>query len=128
MIRFPIQRLLSSFHTFCLSLCLLLLFQHQSKGMASTQGQDVVLCQLCTNPVEHHCNLCHVNLSALPALLRTWRIKHIGTKLWFINRKEGHVLPSATHTRKPDVKCTAENAVNQLVHCVLQQHTKTRFY
>lgn len=100
MIRFPIQRLLSSFHTFCLSLCLLLLFQHQSKGMASTQGQDVVLCQLCTNPVEHHCNLCHVNLSALSALLRTWRIKHIGTKLWFINRKEGHVLPECDPHKK----------------------------
>ena len=30
--------------------------------MASNQGQDVVRCQLCSNPVEKHCNLCHVDL------------------------------------------------------------------
>ena len=30
--------------------------------MTSTQGQDIVLCQLCPNAVEYHCNFCHVNL------------------------------------------------------------------
>lgn len=30
--------------------------------MASTKGQDAVLCRMCPNPVEHHCNLCHLDL------------------------------------------------------------------
>ncbi|XP_062587190.1 uncharacterized protein LOC134248830 [Saccostrea cucullata] len=30
--------------------------------MATSQGQDIICCQLCSNPVEHHCNLCRVDL------------------------------------------------------------------
>ncbi|XP_022310020.2 uncharacterized protein LOC111115542 [Crassostrea virginica] len=30
--------------------------------MATSQGQDVIRCQLCPNPVELHCDLCHVDL------------------------------------------------------------------
>ncbi|XP_061165588.1 uncharacterized protein LOC133174482 [Saccostrea echinata] len=30
--------------------------------MGSAQGQDIIRCQMCSNPVEHHCNLCHVDL------------------------------------------------------------------
>ncbi|XP_061165668.1 E3 ubiquitin-protein ligase TRIM71-like [Saccostrea echinata] len=30
--------------------------------MAGVQGQDVIRCELCPNPVENHCNLCHVDL------------------------------------------------------------------
>lgn len=61
--------------------------------MASTQGQDVVVCQLCPNPVEHHCNLCRVDLCS-PCTL-----KHLADKtnrheiVEFINRKEGPALP-----------------------------------
>lgn len=30
--------------------------------MARNQAQNVVVCQMCPNPVENHCNLCHVDL------------------------------------------------------------------
>lgn len=76
------------------------MFQHQSTVMASTQGQDVVLCQLCPNPVEHHCNLCHVDLCP-PCTLR-----HLSDKtnrheiVEFINRKKGPVLPECDTHRK----------------------------
>lgn len=61
--------------------------------MATTQGQDVFFCQLCTNPVEHHCNLCHVDLCS-PCIL-----KHLTDKtnrleiVELINKKEGPIFP-----------------------------------
>ena len=30
--------------------------------MATSQGQDILWCHLCPDPVEHHCNHCRVNL------------------------------------------------------------------
>ena len=57
--------------------------------MATSQGQDVVRCQLCPNPVEHHCNLCHVDLCF------DCTFKHMADKskrhevVDFINKKEG---------------------------------------
>lgn len=64
--------------------------------MASTQGQFAVLCHLCPNPVEHHCNLCDVDLCS-PCIAT-----HMADKtkqhevVDFINRKKGRILPECS--------------------------------
>lgn len=69
--------------------------------MTSTEGQDVVLCRLCLNHVEHHCNLCHVDLCT-PCIQ-----KHLADKtkrheiVQFINKKEGLIFPECkSHKQK----------------------------
>lgn len=93
--------------------------------MASTQGQDVVLCQLCTNPVEHHCNLCRVDLCS-PCIL-----KHLADKtnrheiVEFINRKEGPVLPECdTHKKKRCEMYCRECCKPTCALCVTTSHKK----
>ncbi|XP_052695450.1 uncharacterized protein LOC128173820 [Crassostrea angulata] len=93
--------------------------------MASTQGQDVVLCQLCTNPVEHHCNLCRVDLCS-PCIL-----KHLADKtnrheiVEFINRKEGPVLPECdTHKKNRCEMYCRECCKPTCALCVTTSHKK----
>eukprot|EP00105_Crassostrea_gigas_P007529 XP_011421807.1 PREDICTED: uncharacterized protein LOC105324438 [Crassostrea gigas] len=96
--------------------------------MASTQGQDVVVCQLCPNPVEHHCNLCHVDLCS-PCTL-----KHLADKtnrheiVEFINRKEGPVLPECdTHKKNRCEMYCRECCKPTCALCVTTTHKKHDF-
>nr|XP_022305300.1 E3 ubiquitin-protein ligase TRIM71-like [Crassostrea virginica]XP_022305301.1 E3 ubiquitin-protein ligase TRIM71-like [Crassostrea virginica]XP_022305302.1 E3 ubiquitin-protein ligase TRIM71-like [Crassostrea virginica]XP_022305303.1 E3 ubiquitin-protein ligase TRIM71-like [Crassostrea virginica] len=61
--------------------------------MATSQGQDIIRCQLCPNPVEHHCNLCHVDLcfNCILAHMADKTKRH--EIVDFMNRKEGPLLP-----------------------------------
>nr|XP_034321768.1 uncharacterized protein LOC117688156 isoform X2 [Crassostrea gigas]XP_034321769.1 uncharacterized protein LOC117688156 isoform X2 [Crassostrea gigas] len=93
--------------------------------MASTQRQDVILCQLCPNPVEHHCNLCHVDLCS-PCTL-----KHLADKtnrheiVEFINRKEGPVLPECDiHKKKRCEMYCRECCKPTCALCVTTSHKK----
>lgn len=104
------------------------MFQHQSTVMASTQGQDVVLCQQCPNPVEHHCNLCHVDLCP-PCTLR-----HLSDKtnrheiVEFINRKEGPVLPECDIHQKNRCEMYCKDCLKATcVLCVTTEHKKHDF-
>ena len=61
--------------------------------MATSQGQDIIRCQLCPNPVEHHCNLCHVDLCFNCILTHMADKTKRHEIVEFVNRKEGPVLP-----------------------------------
>ncbi|XP_078329499.1 uncharacterized protein LOC111112205 [Crassostrea virginica] len=61
--------------------------------MATSQGQDIIRCQLCPNPVEHHCNLCHVDLCFNCILTHMADKTKRHEIVEFMNRKEGPVLP-----------------------------------
>lgn len=96
--------------------------------MASSQGQDVVVCQLCPNPVEHHCNLCHVDLCS-PCTL-----KHLADKknrheiVEFINRKEGPALPECDiHKKKRCEMYCRECCKPTCALCVTTSHKKHDF-
>nr|XP_034320212.1 uncharacterized protein LOC105324438 [Crassostrea gigas] len=96
--------------------------------MASTQGQDVVVCQLCPNPVEHHCNLCHVDLCS-PCTL-----KHLADKtnrheiVEFINRKEGPALPECDiHKKNRCEMYCRECCKPTCALCVTTSHKKHDF-
>lgn len=96
--------------------------------MASTQGQDVVLCQLCPNPVEHHCNLCCVDLCS-PCTL-----KHLADKtnrheiVEFINRKKGHVLPECDTHKKNRCELYCKDCHKPACAlCVTTTHKKHNF-
>lgn len=96
--------------------------------MASTQGQDVVLCQLCSNPVEHHCNLCHVNLCS------PCTVQHLADKtnrheiVEFINRKEGPILPECNSHKKNRCEMYCKDCCKPTcVLCVIAEHKKHDF-
>ena len=93
--------------------------------MATSQGQDIVRCKLCPNPVEHHCNICHVDLC--PDCIST----HMADKskrhevVNFINRKEGTLLPECIlHGKTPcEVYCN-DCQEPASVLCVTTTHKK----
>lgn len=96
--------------------------------MASTQGQDVVLCQLCPNPVEHHCNLCHVDLCS------PCTVQHLADKtnrheiVEFINRKEGPILPECNSHKKNRCEMYCKDCCKPTcVLCVTTEHKKHDF-
>lgn len=92
--------------------------------MATIQGQDVVLCQLCTNPVERHCNLCLVDLCS-PCTL-----KHLADKtsrheiVEFIKRKKP-ILPECNfhQTKQCEMYCR-DCKQPTCVLCVTTTHKK----
>ena len=59
--------------------------------MASNQGQDVVCCQLCSNPVEKHCNLCHVDLCSTCTLTHMSDLTTQHDVVDFINKREAQL-------------------------------------
>lgn len=75
-------------------------FSVHSTTMSTFQGQDVVCCQLCPNPVEHHCNLCFVDLcsSCISVHMTDKTKKHEVVE--FINKKEGPILPACKYHNK----------------------------
>ncbi|XP_052692134.1 transcription intermediary factor 1-beta-like [Crassostrea angulata] len=93
--------------------------------MASTQGQDAMFCQLCTNPVEYHCNLCRVDLCS-PCTLN-----HLADKtnrheiVEFINRKKGHVLPECNSHKKHRCELFCRDCQEPMcILCVTTTHKK----
>ena len=93
--------------------------------MATSQGQDIVRCQLCSNPVEHYCKICHVDLcsNCISTHMADKSKRH--EVVDFINRKEGPVLPGC----KYHVKTLCEMYCNDCqeptcVLCVTTRHKK----
>ena len=93
--------------------------------MATSQGQDVVRCQLCPNPVEHHCNLCHVDLCL------NCTFKHMADKskrhevVDFINKKEGPVLSGCKSHDKNQCEMYCNDCFEPIcVLCVTTTHKK----
>ena len=93
--------------------------------MATSQGQDVIRCQLCANPVEHHCNLCHVDLCTI--CIST----HVADKtkrhevVDFINRKEGPILPECKSHDKTQCEMYCNDCQEPTcVLCVTTTHKK----
>ena len=70
--------------------------------MTSNQGQDVVRCQLCSNPVEKHCNLCHVDLCSTCTLTHMADLTTQHDVVDFINKREAQLkLPQCkSHANK----------------------------
>nr|XP_022303789.1 E3 ubiquitin-protein ligase TRIM71-like [Crassostrea virginica] len=93
--------------------------------MATSQGQDIIRCQLCPNPVEHHCNLCHVDLCFNCILTHMADKTKRHEIVEFMNRKEGPVLPEC----KSHDKTLCETFCNDCheptcVLCVTTTHKK----
>lgn len=93
--------------------------------MASTQGQDVVLCHLCSNLVEHHCNLCHVDLCSPCTLYHLADKTNRHEIVEFINRKQGHFLPECNSHQKNRCELFCRNCNEPIcVLCVTTIHKK----
>nr|XP_034320218.1 tripartite motif-containing protein 45-like [Crassostrea gigas] len=93
--------------------------------MASTQGQDVIFCQVCTNPIEHHCNLCHVDHCSpcILNLLADKSNKHDIVE--FIKRKKRHVLPECNSHKKHRCKLFCRDCHEPMcILCVTTTHKK----
>ena len=94
--------------------------------MDSSQGQDIIRCQLCPKPVEHHCNLCQVDLCI------NCVSKHLTDKskrhdvVDFINKKEELILPECKCHDKTlcGMYCNDCNEPT-CVLCVTTTHKKT---
>lgn len=93
--------------------------------MASVQSQDAVFCQLCPNPVEHHCNLCHVDLcSSCISIHMADRTKRHEV-VEFINRREGHILPECTSHDKNRCEMFCKDCNEPMcVLCVTSNHRR----
>ncbi|XP_061165666.1 E3 ubiquitin-protein ligase Trim36-like [Saccostrea echinata] len=97
--------------------------------MATAQGQDIVCCQLCPNPVEQHCNFCHVDLC--PSCIA----KHMADKsrehevVGYTSRKEETiVLPRCSkHENKRCETYCQDCKIPICIQCVLGLHRKHEF-
>lgn len=93
--------------------------------MARNQAQGIVICQMCPNPVENHCNLCHVDLCSSCIL------EHMKDKtkrheiVEFINRKKGYVLPECNLHKKTHCEMFCRDCrIPTCVFCVTTIHKK----
>lgn len=69
--------------------------------MNTIHGQDVVRCRLCSNPVEWHCNLCHMDLCLSCTQIHMQNKTKNHEIVEFINRREEHTLPMCNfHNKK----------------------------
>ncbi|XP_062620675.1 E3 ubiquitin-protein ligase TRIM71-like [Saccostrea cucullata] len=97
--------------------------------MGSAQGQDVIRCHICSNPVEHHCNLCHVDLcfSCIP--------KHMADKsreheiVGYTSRKEKTVLlPICLQHKKNRCETYCQECeIPICLQCMMGSHKKHEF-
>ncbi|XP_062587158.1 uncharacterized protein LOC134248790 [Saccostrea cucullata] len=97
--------------------------------MATAQGQDIIRCQLCSNPVEHHCNLCHVELclSCIPKHMADKSRRHEVVEYTF--RKEHSViLPSCLIHKKYQCETYCKNCeIPICLQCLMDSHKKHEF-
>nr|XP_022307063.1 uncharacterized protein LOC111113256 isoform X1 [Crassostrea virginica] len=93
--------------------------------MATAQGQDIIRCQLCPNPVEHYCNLCHVDLCFNCILTHMADKTKRHEIVEFVNRKEGPVLPECNSHDKTLVETFCNDCHEPTcVLCVTTTHKK----
>lgn len=93
--------------------------------MASTQEQDAIFCHLCTNPVEHHCNLCRVDLCSPCTLTHLADKTNRHEIVEFINKKKGHVLPECNSHKKNRCELFCRDCHGPMcVMCVTTTHKK----
>ncbi|XP_022305304.2 uncharacterized protein LOC111112202 [Crassostrea virginica] len=93
--------------------------------MATSQGQDIIRCQLCPNPVEHHCNLCHVDLCFNCVLAHMADKTKRHEIVDFMNRKEGPVLPECNSHDKTLCETFCNDCHEPTcVRCVTTTHKK----
>ncbi|XP_062585259.1 E3 ubiquitin-protein ligase TRIM71-like [Saccostrea cucullata] len=97
--------------------------------MATAQGQDVICCQVCSNPVEHHCNLCHVDLclSCIPKHMADKSRRHEVVEYTF--RKEHTViLPSCLAHEKYQCETYCKDCrIPICLQCLMGSHKKHEF-
>ncbi|XP_062621602.1 uncharacterized protein LOC134283161 [Saccostrea cucullata] len=97
--------------------------------MASTWGQDVILCNLCPNPVEHHCNLCHVNLcpSCIPQHMADKSRRHEVVE--YTSQKRHTVVPPSCSTHKNNICETycLDCKIQTCTQCIVGSHKKHDF-
>ncbi|XP_061165678.1 E3 ubiquitin-protein ligase TRIM45-like [Saccostrea echinata] len=97
--------------------------------MATSQGQDVIRCQLCSNPVEHHCNLCHLNLclSCIPKHMADKSRKHEVVE--YTSRREHTFILATCPTHKKN-RCETycqDCKIPVCVQCLKTSHKKHEF-
>lgn len=69
--------------------------------MNTIHGQDIVRCRFCSNPVEWHCNLCHMDLCLSCTQIHMQNKTKNHEIVEFINRREEHTLPKCNfHNKK----------------------------
>lgn len=93
--------------------------------MARNQAQGIVVCQMCPNPVENHCNLCQVDLcsSCILEHMKDKTKRHEIVK--FINRKRGYVLPECNLHKKTHCEMLCRDcSIPTCVMCVTTTHKK----
>nr|XP_022307064.1 uncharacterized protein LOC111113256 isoform X2 [Crassostrea virginica]XP_022307065.1 uncharacterized protein LOC111113256 isoform X2 [Crassostrea virginica] len=96
--------------------------------MATSQGQDIIRCQLCPNPVEHHRNLCHVDLCFNCILTHMTDKTKRHEIVDFMNRKEGPILPECTSHDKTLCETFCNDCQEpKCVLCVTTTHKKHDF-
>ncbi|XP_062587199.1 E3 ubiquitin-protein ligase TRIM45-like [Saccostrea cucullata] len=94
--------------------------------MATTQGKDIICCQLCSNPVKHHCNLCHVDLC--PSCIA----KHMADQsrehevVGYTSRKiDTFVLPTcSTHEKKQCEAYCQDCKIPICIKCLIDSHKR----
>ncbi|XP_062590275.1 tripartite motif-containing protein 2-like [Saccostrea cucullata] len=97
--------------------------------MATAQGQDIICCQLCPNPVEHHCNLCHVDLC--PSCIA----KHMADKSsehevvgYTSRKKHSFVLPLCPSHKNNRCETYCQDCdIPICIQCVIGLHKKHEF-
>ncbi|XP_062585818.1 uncharacterized protein LOC134247478 [Saccostrea cucullata] len=97
--------------------------------MATTQGQDIICCQFCPNPVEHHCNLCHVDLclSCIPKHMADKSREHEVVGYSF--RKKHPFTPPLCLTHKIN-RCETycqDCSIPICIQCMMGSHRKHEF-
>lgn len=91
--------------------------------MARNQTQNVVVCEMCPNPVENYCNLCHVDLcsSCILKYMKDKTKRHETV----INRKKGYVLPESNLHKKTHCEMFCRDCrIPACVLCVTTTHKK----
>ncbi|XP_061165670.1 uncharacterized protein LOC133174582 [Saccostrea echinata] len=96
--------------------------------MAVALGQDIIQCQLCPNPVEHYCNLCHVNLclSCIQKHMADKSRKH--EVVGYTSKNEKASFPScSTHNRNRCETYCQDCKIPICMQCVFGSHKNHDF-
>ncbi|XP_061165660.1 tripartite motif-containing protein 2-like [Saccostrea echinata] len=96
--------------------------------MATAMGQDVIQCQLCPSPVEHHCNICHINLclSCIPKHLADKSRKHEIVE--YKSKRENISFSScSSHNRNRCLTYCQECKIPICSQCVIGSHKNHDF-
>ncbi|XP_062572585.1 E3 ubiquitin-protein ligase TRIM71-like [Saccostrea cucullata] len=97
--------------------------------MATAQGQDIICCKFCPNPVEHHCNLCHMDLcpSCIPKHMDDNSREHevVG---YTSRKKDTIVLPKCNAHEKKQCEMYCKDCKTPMcVQCLMDSHKKHEF-